>query len=61
MIDLIPNNPLINSIYFPLCQRGTEGDFCFRSKCKSPLAALLKSGEYHSVAKLCANDGLVIF
>jgi hypothetical protein len=50
-----PNSPWKKTIHFPLWQRGTEGDFCFRSTFKSPLAPLFKSGEFLADAHLASN------
>ena len=50
-----PNNPFGNAARFPLCKRGTEGDFGTRTKFKSPLPPLLQRGGCRFTARRGAN------
>ena len=49
------DNPLGNLTSFPLCKRGTEGDFCVHITLKSPLAPLLQRGECVVIARIRSN------
>ena len=55
LVEINPDSPLGNLTSFPLCKRGTEGDFCVHVTLKSPLAPLLQRGECVVIARIRSN------